>query len=484
MAPRSDSLRIAIIGGGITGLAAAHRIHEIAAQREMPIDVTVFEQSESVGGPLETIRRDSFVIETGADSFLSEKPWALGLAHRLGLASDVIGTDERFRRTLVVRKGRLVDIPAGFSLIAPAHLRPVLKSPLFSPLGKLRISIEPLIPKRRGEDGDESLSDFVTRRLGKEVLERIAQPLAGGIYTADPAQLSAAATMPRFVEMERKYGSLIRGLRAGARRNSEAKHTSGARWRLFVSFRSGIQQLVDAVVARKSQSIRRSTRVVAIEKAGADDAKPRPRWRLRLSDGSGLDADAILCAARAYDAAPLLAPHSEPLAAMLSCIDYASAATVNFAFRLGDFPVPPQSFGFVVPIVERRKIIAGSFSSLKFHGRAPEGTVLMRTFVGGALQSELMDLDDEAMTGAARSEIASLLGVTAPPIFTVVRRWPRSMPQFRVGHLDRVRDIESAARGIDGFALAGAFLGGVGIPDCIRSGEAAAERLLDSMNRA
>src|SRR5580658_1673497 len=205
--------RVAIIGGGITGLAAAHRIGELAVAREMPVEATILERGEHLGGALRTVARDGFLMETGADSFLTEKPWAAQLAARLGLETELIPTRAEFRKTYVVRRGRLVEIPTGFSLLAPMRIWPVITSPLFSPWGKLRMAFEPMIPKR-ADESDESLAAFVTRRLGREVLDRVAQPLAGGIYTADPSALSMRATMPRFVEMERRHGSLMRGLRA------------------------------------------------------------------------------------------------------------------------------------------------------------------------------------------------------------------------------------------------------------------------------
>jgi oxygen-dependent protoporphyrinogen oxidase len=480
MASTTQPMRIAVIGGGIAGLSAAYRLHELAAEREMPIEVLLFEAGDRLGGPLETIRRDAFAIETGADSFLSEKPWALQLAGRLGLTPEVIATQEQFRKTYVVRGGQLVEIPEGFSLLAPAFIGPVLKSPLFSMRGKLRIMLEPLIPRRRAES-DESLAGFVTRRLGREVLERVAQPLAGGIYTADPENLSVAATMPRFVEMERRKRSLIRGLRSAARgRSGEARGTSGARWSLFVSFKGGIATIVDALAARLALSIRRRARVVELHR-DAETAESASRWRLRFVDGSEYAADAVISAVPAYALAPLMEPHNAALATSLAAIHYASAATVAMAFRAIDFPRPPRSFGFVVPIVENRRIIAGSFSSLKFAGRAPEGMILARVFIGGALQAGMMTLDEDEMISAARDEFEDLLGVTAKPALVCVRRWPEAMPQYEVGHLDRVAAIEREAATLHRFVLAGAFLRGVGIPDCVHSGETAAEALIASL---
>jgi protoporphyrinogen/coproporphyrinogen III oxidase len=472
--------RVVVLGGGITGLAAAYRLQELAAAHEKPLETMVLESSARVGGALETIRSDGYVIETGADSILSEKPAALRLVKRLGLEAEVIGTQERFRRTYVVHNGRLMPIPDGFSLMAPALLRPVLRSKLFSPFGKLRIIAEPLVPRRRRRD-DESLAAFVKRRLGREVLERVAQPLAGGIYTADPAMLSVAATMPRFVEMERRYSSLIRGLKVASRSNRAARETSGARWSLFISFAKGIAQLTDALVIRLGNSIRYHARVTGLERQTPAEWPRRRAWRLRLEDDLSVEADAIICTIPSYAVAPLLRPHSEALAATLEEIAYASAATVNMAFRETDFSSVPAGFGFVVPAIERRKIIAGSFSSLKYGGRAPAGMVLARAFLGGALQEDMMTLDDNELIAAAREEFAALLGVKAAPAITQVRRWPRSMPQYAVGHLQRAAAIEQEATRLERFALAGAFLRGVGIPDCIRSGEAAAEAIFSNL---
>jgi protoporphyrinogen/coproporphyrinogen III oxidase len=437
--------------------------------------VTVLERGERLGGALRTVVRDGFVMETGTDAFLTEKPWAAQLAGRLGLESELIPTRAEFRKTYVVRRGRLVEVPVGFTLLAPMHLWPVITSPLFSPLGKLRMALEPIIPKRQ-DASDESLASFVTRRLGREVLDRVAQPLAGGIYTADPSQLSMGATMPRFVEMERRHGSLMRGMRAAeaARAAQQQRGTSGARWSLFVTLRGGVSTLADALAARLEGSIRRGAEVAAV-------ARESDAWRLTLAGGSQVDADAVICAAHAYTAARLLRPIESHLADQLGHVSYASAATVTLTWRVSDFPRPLDSFGFVVPSIERRKIIACSFSSLKFEGRAPEGFVLARVFLGGVLQSDMMKLSDDEMVAASREEFRDLLGVTAAPGITEVQRWPSAMPQYAVGHLDRVARIEEAAAGIPDFFLAGAAYRGVGVPDCVHSGENAAEAAFERL---
>jgi protoporphyrinogen/coproporphyrinogen III oxidase len=482
----SGAPRIAILGGGISGLSAAFRLLELSAKHEAPLEVALLEGGPRLGGALHTIRKEGFIAEAGADSFLTEKPWALDLVRRLGLQGELVGTREEFRRTYVVRKGALVEIPQGFSLLAPARLLPMLRSPLLSPLGKARMAIEPLIPRRRGRS-DESLASFVTRRLGRQVLERIAQPLAGGIYTADPEHLSLHATQPRFADMEARHGSVIRGLRAAARahdaKSGKLGGTSGARWSLFVSLRGGISTLVDALEQRLGETVRRRAEVMALERISgeAGGAERKPRWCVVVADGARLEADAVICALPAHRAAPLLAPHSPGLARALAAIAYASAAVVNLAYREGDFPRAPRSFGFVVPAIERRRIIAGSFTSLKFADRAPAGTILLRAFVGGALQNELMALGDPAMIDAVREEFRALLGVSAEPLWAQVNRWPDSMPQYAVGHHGRIAEIERTAVTLPAFELAGAMLRGVGIPDCVLGGERAAQAIFTQL---
>ena len=458
--------RVAVIGGGISGLAAAHRLVERGRETGQSVEVRLFEGADRTGGVIRTERADGFVIEAGPDSFLSEKPAALRLCERLGITDRLVGTREEFRRTYVVRDGQLRALPDGFLLMAPTRFWPLITTPLFSWPGKMRMALDLVLP--RGSGGDESLADFVTRRLGREALERVAQPLVGGIYTADPRQLSLAATMPRFLEMERSSRSIIlamwRQQRAAARRTTG----SGARWSLFLSFDGGLQCLVDELTARLPDStVQLGQPVRTLERLGDG------RWRL---DGS-FECDAVIIATPAHAAAALLRPLDDALANELDAIQYSSSATVTFAFRREEIPHPLDGFGFVVPHVERRALLAGTFSSLKYPGRSPAEWMLVRAFVGGALQPEMVELDEDALIAAVRRELAALVGIRAEPHFSRIARWRRAMPQYQVGHLDRVARIRTRASAL-GVQLAGNAYEGVGIPDCIRGGESAAESAL------
>ncbi len=460
--------RIAVIGGGISGLAAAHRLGELAAAGGRRIDLHVYEASQRPGGVIATERSDGYVLERGPDSFLSEKPAALRLCERLGLTDRLVGTQEQFRRTYVVRDGRLHPLPDGFLLMAPTRFWPLLTTPLFSWRGKLRMGLDLVLP--RGHGGDQSLSEFVTRRLGREALERVAQPLVGGIYTADPAALSLAATMPRFLEMERRERSVVRAMwrqqRSAARREG-----SGARWSLFLSFDTGLQCLVDALAQRLPDGVLRCGRTVA-------DVTRTSQGGWQLDDGEHFDA--LLVATPAAATAALLRRLDAALATELDAIPSASSATVTLAFRREDVAHPLDGFGFVVPHVERRTLLAATFSSLKYPGRAPADTVLLRAFVGGALRPELVELSDAALLRMVRDELGDLLGVRAEPLLTRIARWRQAMPQYQVGHLERVARIRARA-GALGVYLAGNAYEGVGIPDCIRSGESAAEALFSGL---
>jgi oxygen-dependent protoporphyrinogen oxidase len=511
--------RVVIIGGGITGLAAAHRLIEHYHKSGKQVDLTLFEAGSRLGGIVQTHEREGFLLESGPDSFISEKPEALELSRRLGLESHLIETNEIHRRSFVVRQGRLLPVPEGFHLLAPSRFWPFIKSDIFSWAGKARMALDLLLPRgnpdpngMRDRDNDaiedataaaiadESLAQFVRRRLGREALERMAQPMVGGIYTADPEQLSLRATMPRFLEMEREHRSLIRALRKQSRSSTTAKRsgsgqeTSGARYSLFLSFDHGMQLLTDKLEERildfgsqisagdgfGQSPIRVNTAVesLTLEREEGDET---PKWKVRTNRDGIFVADALCLALPAYVSARLVSSVDAQLASELDGISYASSATINLAYKREDIPHPLDGFGFVVPFIEGRSVIACTFSSVKFPGRAPQGHALLRAFVGGALQPEMFELNEDELTSRVCSDLRDLLGIKQAPLFAEVSKWKRSMPQYHLGHLERVKRIRERVASLPGLALAGNAYTGLGIPDCIRSGELAADLIVSNL---
>jgi len=492
--------RITIVGGGISGLAAAHQLtQQHARSHDSTLEVLLLEASARPGGTVRTCNRDGFLLEGGPDAFISEKPEALELARQLGLEPHLLQTNEAHRRSFIVRGGRLRPVPEGFHLLAPSRFWPFVTTDIFSWAGKARMSLELFLPRRSVVNGDdESLAEFVRRRFGREALERMAQPMVGGIYTADPEQLSLRATMPRFLDMERAERSIIRAMWQTRRRATDAgesRSTSGARYSLFLSFDGGMQMLTDRLVAAlPPNTLRLNTKVAAIS-----FNQQTQQWNLRLDankttdgtqtsengathGGETIATDGLCLALPAYASAQLLGGVEAQLAAELAAIPYASTATVNLAFRRADIPHPLDGFGFVVPFIERRKVIACTFSSVKFSGRAPAGYALMRAFVGGALQPEMYALDEDEMIAAVRADLGALLGIESAPLFAHVERWPRSMAQYHLGHLARVARIREHLQNFPTLQLAGNAYGGAGLPDCIRSGHAAATELLQTLS--
>ena len=474
------SKRIVVVGGGIAGLAAAHRVVEIAHEQGHDVDVQLIEARSRTGGSIVTTQRDGFLLEGGPDSFITQKPWALALCRRIGLADELISTNPDYRRTFVVRKGRMHPVPEGFLLLAPTRIWPFVVSRLFSWPGKLRMAMDLVLPARdHGTDGDESLASFVRRRFGREALERVAQPLVSGIYTADPTDLSLRATMPRFLEMETKYGSLIRAMRAGRKAAPAAgRSDSGARYSMFVSLRRGMSTLIDTLESRlPGACIRTDTPVQGLVRDGA-------RWRIEPIEGDAISADGVILAAPAHASARMVRDLDGTLADDLAAIRYANSATLSLAFRADQVPTRLDGFGFVVPEIENRSLIAVTFSSVKFAGRSPDGWVLMRAFLGGAMNPEVFDLDEDALREAVLTDLRDIMGVRGEPAFVDLNRWPASMPQYPVGHLDRVARIQTHLERWPGLAVAGNAFGGVGIPDCVHSGETAAEDVLSQLTSA
>jgi len=461
---------VAIIGGGITGLAAAHRLGELEPRAQ----VLILESDARPGGVLRTVRKDGFLIEESADSFLSALPNGLGLCRRLGLEGEIIPTNPDRRRAFVVARGRLEPIPDGLMIMAPTRLWPMMTTPILGPWDKLRMGLELLVP--RGDEADESLASFARRRFGRGAYERLIQPLVGGMYTGDPELLSVQATMPRFQEMERSHGSLIRAsLQARAAAGKSGQVGSGARYGLFVGLREGMSSLINALVRTLPEGTVRCGVQVERLVPGRDG-----RWRVECANAGLLtviEADAVIVATPAGVAGRLLAAVDGALSASLGRITSTSCAIVSLGYRQDQIAHALDGFGFVVPRIENRDILSGSFSSVKFPGRCPEGTVLLRAFLGGAFRPDVLDQGDEALSGLAVQEFSTLLGIQGEPIVQHVSRWPKVMPQYELGHLQLVQSIESGIAAHHGLALAGNAYRGVGVPQCIQSGEQAAERI-------
>jgi len=473
----THSKRIIVIGGGITGLSAAFRLSELSKHEKGLLDVTLIEARDQLGGVIHTIKQDGFLIDSGPDNFVTAKPWAIALARRLGIESELISTNEANRSAMVVRNGKMMPIPEGFLLMAPTKFLPIITTPLFSLPGKLRMGMELFIPARKQND-DESLASFVIRRFGREALDRVVQPLISGIYTAKPHNLSLRATMPRFLDLETTYRSVIRGMRAEGKKRKTSG--SGARYSMFVTFRNGLNTLIQALEDRLSHvHFRLGERVAQVEKAATDNGAPS--WKVTMEGAASIKADGVIIAGPSKHAATLLKTLDSDLSRQLSAVGYASSAVVHLAYKRSQIAHPLNAFGCVVPITERRNIIAASFSSVKYQGRAPAGYVLLRAFMGGALQPGIVQQDDEELTKIARRDLDALLGITTAPKFAIVSRWPDSMAQYDVGHLERVAMMRQRLNRHKGLELAGNGFEGVGIPDCVRAGERAAEDLLSEL---
>jgi oxygen-dependent protoporphyrinogen oxidase len=472
---------VIVIGAGISGLVAAHSLltrsdgqhggkadsSQAGAQASLPAAegsrrLTILEGSDRIGGVIATSTESGYVVEHGPDSFLTTKPWAIDLCEKLGLSDQIIGTNSKNRRAFVAYNDRLEPLPAGFMLIAPSQLWSFLDSPVLSMDGKLRAVWEMFSGPDSGPT-DESLKSFIVRRFGLELYERIAQPMVAGIYTGDPSQLSARATMPQFIELQRKYGSVIRGLMLNEKRTE-----GGARYGAFATLRGGMADLTTRLTEKIGlERIRLKTRVRSLRRADG-------RWRLATDDGDEYSADAVIFAVPPHVVAQIVTGFDPALAQSLSRIESASSAIINLLFRKEQINHALDGFGFVVPEREQKSIIACSFSSVKFPGRAPKDKCLFRAFLGGALHPDIFALSDGDLLKVALRDLQTYLGLTAFPEEVWVKRWPGSMPQYKVGHLERVKEIKYAFAAHPGLIWSGNSLGGVGIPDCVKSGQDAA----------
>ena len=459
--------RIAIVGGGISGLSAAFTLekHRIAGA---PLEYALFEASPRLGGVLVTERVDGCLLEAGPDSFLTEKPWASDLCREVGLGDQLIGSNDADRKTYIVVNGKLVAIPDGLMFMVPTKIAPTVLSPLFSAAAKLRMAREWFHPPRKAE-GDETVAAFVERHYGPEMVDRLADPLLSGVYGGEARELSVRAVLPRFAEMEAQHGSLGRAMLAARKRMGQTP--KGPPKPLFTSLKNGMQQLVDAILTRVPASALHAHRPVqAIQPQNSG-------WV--VSAGYASDRfDAVIVATPALVAAELLQMVRGDLAAELQGIKYTSSVTVNLGYDQGVRASLPPGFGFLVPRSEGKHILAATFVHNKFPHRAPNDRALLRCFIGGARNEEALQSSDEQVVTMVREDLQQIINLTASPLFAHVYRWRGAMAQYGVGHLERLQRIDGLLLQFPGLALAGNGYRGIGVPDCVRSGTEAANKSL------
>ncbi len=462
--------RVAIVGSGVSACACA------VALKERGIDFTIFEREALPGGKLLTEHLDGFTIEGGPDSFLPEKYWTVDLIKRVGLEDELLCSNDEFKGTYIYSEGRLHRLPEGVMLMVPTMITPLLKSSLISWPGKIRMGLEFFLPRKK-DAVDESLAQFVTRRLGKECLEKIAEPLVAGIHTSNPDNMSILAIFPRFVEMERKYGSLIKGMLA-ALKKAPPPDPSKRKMTYFMSLKGGMQQLADTCFALIGRERVRTNaainRVVRTSKGYRLLLNGPERQGELFGDPSEL-FDEVVLTTPSYTTSELLRDMDRELAERLLAMDWSSTATISIAFKKADIAVKLPGFGFIVPKVENRRINATTWSSIKWAHRAPDDHVLIRSFVGGGHHEELVFEDESKLVSMVLDELGRIAGIHAEPVFSRVYRWVKGMPKYTVGHLERLARIDELTARHVGLHLIGCSYRGIGIGDCVRTGfEAAA----------
>lgn len=498
----SKKLQFAVIGGGISGLSAAFYLRENCPDAE----ITVFEKRNRLGGVLHTEIRDGFEIEQSADNFITTVPYGLNLCRRLGLENDIVTTTPRHRQTFILWHDRLHKLPDGFMMMAPTKWWPMAVTPLLSPLGKIRAALEFFIPGRK-DDEDESMEHFAVRRLGREVFDRLIEPLVSGVYAADMKRLSLMATLPRFREMEKKYGSLIRAMRANRRemrkKSAAGKEEtqSGPRYNMFVTVRGGLSRIIDEIEKRLDPNgIHCNAEVTSV--SPLPDGSWNVSWKNAENNGNGAlhegenggtkncgaenvqssRFDAVILAAESHHSVELLETAGAHRASELfGGIEHTGTVILTAAFRREDIGHPLDGMGACVPAAEHNPILALSFSSEKYPHRAPEGYELIRVFSGGARNPEVAELSEEEIQRLLLEKMTPCLKIHAKPVLTSISRWVNTMPQLHLGHLERIAAFEKELLQFSTLAVAGNAFTGVGIPQCIHSGEEAAKKVLGNL---
>lgn len=462
--------RVAIVGGGISGLAAAFALEE--HRRAGAAEYTLYESSPQLGGVLRTERVDGCLVEAGPDSFITEKPWAADLCRSLGIGNQLIGSNDADRKTYILVRGRLVVLPDGLMFLVPTKILPTGFSPLFSWPTKLRMARELLHPPR-AVDGDESVASFVERHYGGEMVDRLADPLLSGVYGGEAASLSVRAVLPRFAEMERTHGSLGRAMLAARKKMSAGPKTKMPAPPLFTSLKDGMQQLVETLVPRLNQA-------ALLTHAPVQAIQPEAGGWVVSAGLKSDHFDAVILAVPAHAAAQLLSICSPELAAELAAIQYSSSITVGLGYDRDVRQSLPPGFGFLVPRSEGKRLLAATFVHNKFPHRAPDDRALLRCFFAGVNAESVWQSSDDDIIGIVRNELQQILGLRSEPRFARVYKWKSAMAQYGVGHLDRLERIEQLRQKLPGLALAGNAFRGIGVPGCIRSGRDAAHQLLNT----
>ena len=461
--------KIVIIGGGIAGLSAAY----YSTKRAPSAQITLLESDSRWGGKIITDRATfddgQFIIEGGPDTFLATKPYATALCKELGLGERLHGTNPNQKNTYVLHRNKLELLPDGLAMMIPTNVQAILKSRLVSWFGKARMGFD-FVQPAKSHNGDESLGAFVSRRLGREAYENLIEPLMSGIYAGDGDQLSLASTFPYLRDLEIKYGSLALGA-LQMRKQSNGKSVQGSR-SAFLTPTTGLAEIVEALVKHLQVSnvdLRLNTSVYQISRNDS-------RFLVELKNGTSLDSNSVILATPAFVSATLLASLNPTLASDLQSIPYASTATVSLAYRQSDLPRELDGYGYVIPRREGRKALACTWTSTKFPHRAPEGYALIRVFVGRAGQD--IPWNENDLLALAKEELNLTLGISAEPILSRVFMWDKAMPQYNLGHPEILKRIDAELENFSGLALAGNGYRGIGIPDCIHSGELAVERVL------
>jgi protoporphyrinogen/coproporphyrinogen III oxidase len=477
---RSDAVResngqpkqhAVIVGGGIAGLSTAWYLQQRAAEQGLNLHYTLLEQSNRWGGKIQTEQIKGFgdapfILEAGPDAFLTRKPWALALTRELGLSNSILSINQENSRTFVVNHGKLTPLPDGLQLLVPTKLISFLRSPLFSIRGKLRVALELFVPRRQS-DQDETLADFVRRRLGIEMLDKLAEPLLSGVYNAEAERQSILATFPQFPALEKRYGNLLRGARAT--RQPKIPDSTPP----FISFQTGSHELIKSLVSQLTGDLRLESAVRAIEQLGDDG------YLITVDNGEQLQADIVVMATPAKITAPIMADIAPEASARLQTIRYSSIGAVYLGFHKTDVPHSLDGFGFVVPSSEHRQIDGMTWMSSKWEKRAPLNHVLLRVFFGGPHTRDMMQLSDADLITAVRAEVQSLMGIDAEPLFTHIFCWHEGYPQYDLDHLERVAAIESALP--SRLYVTGSSYHGIGVPDCIKQGQATAQQVISDL---